>query len=363
MKIVILGAGQLGKMLAIDGYKLGHEFAFYGDIEKSPVTNLGIMFASKDKQAIKALNAFADIATFESENIKTETIQKINKYIKIRPGEKSLFNTQHRGREKQLLTKLNIPCAPYQLVRSLIELQNAAKNIGLPAILKTSTEGYDGKGQFIINKSQQLKEAWNSLNKTELILESLIKFKRELSLIAVRSYDDKYKYYPLVENTHHNAILTSTIAPATNISEKTKKTAKKYMQALLQELDHIGVLTIELFETDKELIVNEIAPRVHNSGHWSIEGAQTSQFENHIRAITNMPLGSAQLNYKYTTMLNIINNVGNTDIVLTTKNAHIHLYNKQPKINRKLGHITITANSKKELHTSLKKLQPFFKTT
>jgi 5-(carboxyamino)imidazole ribonucleotide synthase len=193
----------------------------------------------------------------------------------------------------------------------------------------------------------------------ESILEGFVNFKRELSLVAVRGVDNSHKYYPLVENSHHNGILRLTIAPAQNISPKLQQQAESYMRSLLDEMNHVGVLTIELFETDNNLVVNEMAPRVHNSGHWTIEGARTSQFENHIRAITETPLGDTSCTHKYSAMINIIGKHGPIDKSLTLKNAHLHLYNKTERKGRKLGHITITANTLDDLNTSLETLSDF----
>ena len=193
----------------------------------------------------------------------------------------------------------------------------------------------------------------------ESILEEFVNFKRELSLIAVRGIDGNLKFYPLVENSHHEGILRLTIAPAQKISKILQKKAESYMHSLINEMNHVGVLTLEFFDIDDELIVNEIAPRVHNSGHWTIEGASTSQFENHIRAITNSPLGETSVKNKFNAMINIIGTNGPTDKALETRNAHLHLYNKKERENRKLGHITLTSNSHKELQNSIDNLSVY----
>jgi len=360
MKIGILGAGQLGRMMAISGYPLNHQFGFSGNSHDEPSALLGHMFALEDNtDSIESLVAFADVITYESENTDVEVVKQINKYIPVYPGEKSLFTTQHRGREKTLFDQLGIPCAPYQMVNSLSDLENAVTKIGLPAILKTATEGYDGKGQFLIHSEDQIGDAWDSMNNVESILEGFVNFKRELSLIAVRDTNNDHKYYPLVENTHHDGILRLTIAPAQNISPEVQKTAEHYMQTLLDEMNHVGVLTIELFETENGLVVNEMAPRVHNSGHWSIEGANTSQFENHVRAISGQPLGDTTPAHTLSAMINIIGEFGPTDIALKMPNAHLHLYDKSERDNRKLGHINITANTQTELENSIKQLKDF----
>ncbi len=360
MKIGVLGAGQLGRMLAISGYPLNHQFGFLGTSENEPAALLGQMFAFENNaDSIKALVDFADVITFESENTDVEIIKAISKNVVVYPSEKSLFSAQHRGREKALFEQLKIPCAPYKMVHSKADLTAAVGQIGLPAILKTVTGGYDGKGQFLIKSNNQIAQAWESMNGVESILEGFIDFKRELSLIAVRSIDNDHKYYPLVENTHYDGILRLTVAPANNIDPIMQQTAQHYMQTLLDAINHVGVLTIELFETKQGLIINEIAPRVHNSGHWSIEGANTSQFENHVRAITGMPLGDTKPTQPYCAMINIIGKLGDTNEVLNMPNTHLHLYDKQQRNNRKLGHINISANSQNELDNSIKKLRHF----
>ncbi|MBW5290583.1 MAG: Phosphoribosylaminoimidazole carboxylase ATPase subunit [Candidatus Ruthia sp. Asou_11_S2] len=360
MKIGILGAGQLGRMLALSGYSLNHQFGFSGNATNEPATLLGHMFTkNNNSDNIDSLVEFADVITFESENTEVGIVKEINKKIPVYPNEKSLFITQHRGREKALFNQLNIPCAPYQMVNSEADLQAAVETIGLPAILKTATEGYDGKGQFFIHETSQITKAWESINGVESILEGFVNFKRELSLIAVRGIDNSHKYYPLVENTHHQGILRLTIAPAQNIDKKVQETAQHYMQTLLDEMNYVGVLTIELFDTENGLVVNEMAPRVHNSGHWSIEGANTSQFENHIRAITGMPLGDTTPTHPFCAMINIIGQLGDIDAILEMPNAHLHLYDKSERKNRKLGHINMTANSQTELEDSIAKLKDF----
>jgi len=360
MKIGVLGAGQLGRMLAISGYPLNHQFGFSGNSNDEPSALLGHMFALEDSaDNIESLVAFADVITYESENTDVAIVKGISKNVVVYPGEKSLFTTQHRGREKALFDQLDIPCASYQMVNSEADLKAAVEKIGLPAILKTATEGYDGKGQFLMRDESQITEAWQSMNGVESILEGFVNFKRELSLIAVRGIDNDHRYYPLVENTHHNGILRLTIAPAQDIDPAVQTTAEHYMQTLLDEMGHVGVLTIELFETEDGLVVNEMAPRVHNSGHWSIEGANTSQFENHVRAITGMPLGDTTPIHAFSAMVNIIGKNGPTEIALNMPNAHLHLYDKTERADRKLGHINITASSQAELDESIEKLKDF----
>jgi 5-(carboxyamino)imidazole ribonucleotide synthase len=357
MNIGILGAGQLGRMLAISGYPLNHKFAFAGNNNQESAAFLGKMFIAENN--IKSLAEFADVITYESENINIKNLQQIEKNTQIYPREKSLYISQHRVREKVLFKKLNIPFAPYKLINSLKELKSAIDNTNLPAILKTTTLGYDGKGQFFITSKNQAEQAWNKLKNQELILEDFIDFKKEFSIVAVRDINDNCKFYQLVENTHHQGILRITIANIEDIDLKLQKTAEKYVSAILNEMDHIGVLTLEMFATKDGLIANEIAPRVHNSGHWTINAANTSQFENHIRAISKMPIGDTKATHKFVAMINIIGKIGLIDKVLKLENSHLHLYDKEESENRKLGHINITANTKIELENSIYKLNSF----
>ena len=357
-KIGVIGAGQLGRMMAMAGYPLGQKLAFSGNSDEEPSAMLGHMYTNKNT-SIDLLAKFADVITYESENTSVEQVREIAKTTPVFPAEKSLFISQHRSREKGLFDQLNIPCAPYQVVNSLKELVLAVDKIKLPAVLKTTTEGYDGKGQFVLKQNADIEQAWKTIGNRELILEGFVNFDRELSIIAARNEKNEHVYYPLVQNIHHEGILRYTIAPAQEISDETQKTAEIYMKKLLDELDHVGVLTLELFETPNGLVANEIAPRVHNSGHWTMEGAETCQFENHIRAITGMPLGSTKPKQKFAAMVNIIGKTGDLNSVLAMPNAHLHLYDKAEREGRKLGHINVLSNSAEELFEALGKLEKF----
>lgn len=359
-RIGILGAGQLGRMLAIAGYPLGQKFGFYGMSEDEPSALLGHMHKqSDDTDTLSQLVDFADVITYESENTNIEQVREIAKSKPVFPSEKSLYISQHRGREKGLFDQLGIPCANYQIVDSLDSLKVAVEEIGIPAILKTTTEGYDGKGQFMIKDEDQVEQAWNELGQNELILEGFVDFHRELSILAVRNANNEHVYYPLVQNVHHKGVLRYTIAPAQEISEEVQNRAEQYMEKLLDELDHVGVLTLELFETNFGLVANEMAPRVHNSGHWTIEGANTCQFENHVRAITGMPLGDTTPRQPIAAMLNIIGETGPVEKVLEMPDAYLHLYDKSEREGRKLGHINIIAENQDELYEKIKQLNAF----
>lgn len=359
-RIGVLGAGQLGRMLAIAGYPLGQKFGFYGTSDDEPSALLGHMYKQADDvDSLQKLVAFADVITYESENTDVDMVREIAKTTPVFPAEKSLFVSQHRGREKGMFDQLNIPCAPYQVVDSLDSLKIAVEEIGLPAVLKTTTEGYDGKGQFVLKSEEQIEQAWSEIGNRELILEGFVDFKRELSIVAVRNADNEHVYYPLVQNVHHDGILRYTIAPARDISDDIQQQAESYMHSLLDELDHVGVLTLELFETEEGLVANEMAPRVHNSGHWTIEGALTSQFENHVRAITGLSLGSTAPRQPMAAMINIIGETGPVERVLKTPNAFLHLYDKAERSGRKLGHINVIADNEEQLFEMFKKFEAF----
>lgn len=359
-RIGVLGAGQLGRMLAIAGYPLGQKFGFYGMSEDEPSALLGHMYKqADDADSLSQLIEFADVVTYESENTSVEQVREIAKSKPVFPSEKSLYASQHRGREKGLFKQLGIPCAPYEVIHSLEALKKAVEIIGIPSILKTTTEGYDGKGQFLIKDEEQIEQAWNEVGQGELILEGFVDFHRELSIVAVRNAQNEHVYYPLVQNVHHKGILRYTIAPARDVNEYVQKTAESYMEKLLDELDHVGVLTLELFETEYGLVVNEMAPRVHNSGHWTIEGARTNQFENHVRAITGMHLGETSLRQPLAAMINIIGETGPVEKVLEMDGAFLHLYDKAEREGRKLGHITLIAETEDELYQKITELNAF----
>jgi 5-(carboxyamino)imidazole ribonucleotide synthase len=243
---------------------------------------------------------------------------------------------------------LGIPTAPFVAIDTRADLDVALGAIGLPAVLKTRRLGYDGKGQVVIRQREEIEQAWATLAGQPLILEGFVPFTRELSLLAVRSRDGATACYPLVENTHRDGILRRSIAPAPAVHPQLQALAESYAARVLDALGYVGVLAIELFQTEQQpslisLIVNEMAPRVHNSGHWTIEGAETSQFENHVRAIAGLPLGSTAMR-GYAAMVNLIGTVPAIQSVLAIPGAHLHLYEKAPRAGRKLGHITICAD-------------------
>ncbi len=357
MNIGILGAGQLGSMLAEEGIDLGHHFFFYSDELSTPAKKYGEVF---NKKRLDEFKKKISLATYETENTSLGLISEIEKSAEIFPPKKILSIAQNRGFEKALFNDLNIPCANSVIVRSVEELRSAVDQIGLPSILKTTTDGYDGKGQFFIRNESEIQKAWESLSTSEAILEGFVNFNRELSIIGVRGLSGEQVFYPLVENIHKDGILRITIAPAKKISNETQRLAEDYITKIFDSTNHIGALTVELFETNDGLLVNEIAPRVHNSGHWTINGCTTSQFENHIRAISGMPLGSINVKSNWCAMINIIGKVGNIQQFADKQNLFVNLYGKAERENRKIGHINVVAESEKDLNKLLELLSDYY---
>jgi 5-(carboxyamino)imidazole ribonucleotide synthase len=260
--------------------------------------------------------------------------------VPVYPPSAALEVSQDRLTEKTFFNSLGIPTPPFAAVDSRDDLEHACEAISLPAVLKTRRMGYDGKGQFVLREPGDIAPAWESLGGQPLILEGFVSFQRELSILAVRSARGEKVWYPVVENHHVDGILRLTRAPAPGLASTLEEKAQDYAYRLLDALDYVGVLAIELFEVGDELLANEMAPRVHNSGHWTIEGAETSQFENHLRAILGMPLGSPAV-MSQAAMLNIIGKIPDVAQVLAVPGAHLHLYGKEPRPGRKLGHVTI----------------------
>lgn len=358
LRIGVLGGGQLGRMMALAGYPLNLSFSFFDKAPDCPSAALGQRFGD-DNYSAESLAAFidsADVFTYEFENIPTHWVAEIAKHKPVYPGLKSLSVSQNRLNEKALFKQLNIPSAGYVEIRSEGDLQRAAQELGLPLVVKTVTEGYDGKGQFLVREAEQLSQCWAQLGAScPLIAEEFISFRRELSIIAVRSQDGKTQIYPLAENHHHRGILSHSVVPAPQLDENTQLTAERYISSILHELDHVGVLTLELFETRQGLMANETAPRVHNSGHWSIEGSHCSQFENHIRAVANLPLGCTRA-LQPTAMINIVGEHPEPVKILSIEDAHLHLYGKTERPGRKLGHITVLAESYPELQQRMNRI-------
>ncbi len=344
MKIGIIGAGQLGRMLALAGYPLGLRFAFLDQGTDTPGAQVGhiVQGAFDDPAALAELAKQVDLITFDVENVPVDAVRDIAQQRPFLPPVDALGASQDRLHEKTLFRKLKIPTPEFAAVDSLQDLQAAAKRIGIPGVLKTRRLGYDGRGQYFIRSADDVEKAWSMLGTVPLIYEGFVNFSREVSVIGARSTRGEVRCYPLSANTHSEGILRYSIAPYNNA--RLQKSAETYLKRILRHFDYAGILTIEFFVQRGKLIANEMAPRVHNSGHWTIEGAQTSQFENHVRAILGLPLGSTAA-IGHSAMVNFIGTIPTLERALKVPGVHFHSYGKEPRPNRKLGHCTITAAS------------------
>jgi 5-(carboxyamino)imidazole ribonucleotide synthase len=336
----IFGGGQLGRMLAQAALPLGIQCTFYEATQDCPAAALGKVIDQTQPDSLQQFANSADVFSLEFENTPLADVDILTQQHTLYPPRQALATAQNRLLEKALFDALDIPVAPYSAIRSLQDLQQAASAQGLPLVVKTATGGYDGKGQFVVREAAQIEQAWQELGRAApLVAESFVTFNREVSIIAVRGQNGEVRSWPLAENHHHHGILSHSIVPAPQ-SENLLPVAQDYITRLLNHLQYVGVLTLELFVTEQGLLANEMAPRVHNSGHWSIEGAVCSQFENHMRAVAGLPLGSTAL-VKPCVMINIIGKHPQRSAVLALEGAHLHVYGKTERAGRKLGHITL----------------------
>ncbi|MDX1454526.1 MAG: 5-(carboxyamino)imidazole ribonucleotide synthase [Gammaproteobacteria bacterium] len=350
----IVGAGQLGRMLALSGYPLGLRFVFLDKSKDAPGGQVGdiILGEFNDPVKLKELSEAVDIVTFDVENVSVDAVREgVSK--PFRPSVDLLEKAQDRLDEKELFRSIDIPTAPFAAIDSLDDLDAAVDRIGLPAVLKTRRMGYDGKGQRVLRKPEDVRPAFEEIGDVPCILEGFVDYDREVSLIGARSVSGDTRFYPLSENTHFDGILSYSVAPYED--RNLQGLAERHMERLFEQFEYAGVLTIEFFEADGKLIANEMAPRVHNSGHWTIEAAVTSQFENHIRAILDLPLGDTAPT-GHAAMINFIGTMPAVEPVLEIPGAHYHDYGKEPRPGRKLGHATLTSQSRAELMTRLKHL-------
>ncbi len=358
----VLGGGQLGQMLALAGYPLALRFVFVDPTPNSPASALAeqLSLDYSDPRALERL-AECDVVTYEFESVPAEPLARLAERVPVYPPPAALSVAQDRLSEKTCFRELGIQTAPFAPIDSEDELRSALETVGYPALLKTRRLGYDGKGQFRLQGPADIVPAWQALGGVPLLLEGFVRFDRELSLIGARSSRGEIAFYPLVQNEHRAGILRRTLAPAPNLSPETQALAESYLQKLFDRLDYVGVLTLELFELSRvggssELYANEIAPRVHNSGHHGIESAETSQFENHLRAILGLPLGSTR-QIRPAAMRNLIGAIPDVASVLAIEGAHLHAYGKSPRTGRKVGHVTLRAPDEASLHERLARLE------
>jgi len=343
MKIGILGGGQLAQMLAQAGTPLGMEFMFLCPNPDACAAPLGqhLCRPFDDPEALEELGRWADVATFEFENVPARILETLDKYTRIYPPAVALATAQDRLKEKRAFDQLGIPVPGYAAVDDADGLEQAVQRLGLPAVLKTRSEGYDGKGQAVLRETADLKGVWERLGGVPMILETLVPFRREVSIIAVRNAEGEVRFYPLNENYHREGILRLSLSLD---GDPWQRRAEEYIERLLQHLDYVGTLALELFQTGDGLLANEIAPRVHNTGHWTIEGTRSSQFENHIRAVAGLPLGDTGL-ARPAAMVNLIGQLPSLDAIAQVPGSVPHIYGKAERPGRKLGHVTLTGGA------------------
>lgn len=338
----IIGAGQLGRMLALAGYPLGLRFVFLDKSADAPGGQVGSLITGEfgDRDRLAELAGAVDIITFDVENVPVEALREIAERVRFLPPVPALATAQDRLAEKDLFVELCIPTPRFGAVHDLAGLLSAVAEMGYPCVAKTRRLGYDGRGQRFLRRDADVETAWNELAGVPLILEAYVPFDCEISVIGVRGVNGETACYPISRNHHEAGILRYSIAPF--LQPKLQREAERYLVRVLDHFDYAGVLTIEFFVEDGELLANEMAPRVHNSGHWTIEGAVTSQFENHIRALLGLPLGDTSA-VGHSGMLNFLGRLPPLEAALAIPGAHFHSYGKTPRPARKLGHCTVTA--------------------
>ena len=346
--IGVLGSGQLGRMFALAARELGYRIVIYSPDNDSPAGQIGDVEITADYLDLPRIRAFAanvDVVTFEFENVPSATTTAAAEAVPVRPDGQVLHVTQHRLREKTFLQEHGFPVTPFRRIDSLESFQSATQEIGLPAVLKTASFGYDGKGQVKIQRVEEAAVAWESLRGAEGIYEGFVEFEKEISVVAARTLQGEVKTFPVFENAHHRHILDMTFAPA-QISRELAREAENLAAGILGALNVVGLLTVEMFVTrDGRLLVNELAPRTHNSGHLTIDACATSQFEQQVRAVCGLPLGDASL-LQPAAMANLLGDLwseGEPDWAAALEDPHVklHLYGKsEARPGRKMGHLT-----------------------
>jgi 5-(carboxyamino)imidazole ribonucleotide synthase len=356
-RIGVLGGGQLARMLALAGAPLGAKFLML-DTDAGACGGQVAALMQADYRDLDALGRFAaqvDLVTFDFENVPADSAAWLAERVPVFPSPRALAVAQDRIAEKTLFRQLGIGTPAFAAVDSLSDLHAAVAAIGLPSILKTRRLGYDGKGQFRLRQPQDIEAAWSALAQSHdhasLVLEAFVPFERELSVVAVRGRSGEFRSYPLTRNWHHEGILSLSLAPA-NVDEPLVARALQHARSVADELGYVGVFALELFELGGELLANEMAPRVHNSGHWTIEGAVSSQFENHLRAVMGLPLGDTA-SRGCSAMLNWIGDLPDCAAALSVPGLHWHDYGKSARPGRKVGHATVRADSALQLADAL----------
>ena len=358
--IGILGGGQLARMMALAGAPLGLRFLVMDSAPDACAAQFVPLLEAdyRDEAALAEFARRVDVVTFDFENVPAESAEWLAQRVPVFPNPRALAVAQDRLAEKNLFRSLGIGVPNFAAVTTRAELDQAARATGLPAILKTRRLGYDGKGQFRIRTQTDLDAAWNALGaqaeRVGLILEAFVPFERELSVVAARARDGEFRSYPLTENWHEGGILAASLAPAV-CDQDLREAAIAASRRVAEALDYVGVFALELFVRSGELLANEMAPRVHNSGHWTIEGAEVSQFENHLRAVLGLPLGGTAAR-GHACMLNWIGDLPDARAVLADVSGHWHDYGKSPRAGRKVGHATLVADFREDLAMALERV-------
>ena len=344
MVVGIIGGGQLARMLALSGYPLGLDFIV---LEPSDQACAGAVAeqlhgAYDDEILLAQLAERADVVTYEFENVPARALEFLAGKVDVYPPPQALATAQDRLFEKTMFRELGINTPPFAAIDSLEGLRAAMTDIGYPAVMKTRRDGYDGKGQAVLRSEDDLLSGWQSIGEVPALVEGFVQFDREISVIAARSSSGEVKVYPLTENVHREGMLSLSLARE---GDAMQAKAEDIVSKLLRKLDYIGVIALELFHAGDELLANEFAPRVHNSAHWTQDGAQTCQFENHLRAVLGLPLGDTAIRGEIAAMVNLVGELPTSEAVLSHPHAHLHLYGKEPRAGRKLGHINLSGCS------------------
>jgi 5-(carboxyamino)imidazole ribonucleotide synthase len=356
----ILGGGQLARMLALSGAPLGLRFLVMDTVADACAGQFAPLLVGdyRDEAALAEFAGKVDVATFDFENVPAESAEWLSARVPVFPNPRALAIAQDRLAEKTLFRELDIPVPEFAAVATRAELDDALAAVGVPCILKTRRLGYDGKGQFRIRTLADADAAWAALGAQAaavgLIVEAFVPFERELSVVAVRGRDGEFRTWPLTENWHVDGVLSASLAPA-KVDAALADTATAYARRLAERMDYVGVFALELFCRDGQLLANELAPRVHNSGHWTIEGAETSQFQNHLRAVLGVPLGAPAMR-GHACMLNWIGAMPEAGPVLAEAGGHWHDYGKEPRDGRKVGHATLRADEPQALAAALERV-------
>ena len=356
----ILGGGQLARMMALSGAPLGLRFLVMDTVADACAGQFAPLLVGdyRDESALAEFAGKVDVATFDFENVPAESAEWLSARVPVFPNPRALAVAQDRLAEKTLFRELDIPVPEFAAIASRQDLDRALAEVGVPCILKTRRLGYDGKGQFRIRALADADAAWEALGAQAatvgLIVEAFVPFERELSVVAVRGRDGGFRTWPLTENWHVDGVLSASLAPA-QVDPALARTAIDYARRLAERLDYVGVFALELFCRDGGLLANELAPRVHNSGHWTLEGAETSQFQNHLRAVLGLPLGATHAR-GHACMLNWIGEMPDAAAVLGEAGGDWHDYGKEPRAGRKVGHATLRADDPQALAGALERV-------